>query len=509
MSNVKEIFAEKKFPTFIKGHSIFKSFKEIKKVFPEIGLPNTEKEIEIDNSKEVKASASALLLELNRLINHRLAGIEKYALKKSDMSVKRKAKLDEIKALLLEIKKITSAKNKTKCITSNNGRLTLNLPTDVLGSDKKSIFKAGEGIFRVYNKLNEKLRGGHFLAMEKIDNIYSFKDFSSKNVPSLKYKIRFSSDGAEGAWDIATMSMRGIQSCQSWDTGGHSSHVVGSVADPFTGILYLTSGAKFNDYGSKMIRRCIVRFVVNERTQTPAILLERMYPSMEKSALDSFKTFLKEKTDNKFEVLYSDGAARNNYYVPMSKIISKLPTHQQPYRDSGMAYKIDISDPTERLKENARGKISLLCNSFSSKIMSGIRSTKLASVDKSSRAALRYLKDYNYPYNNFIIFAEKMFSKTKVEGHEDENSFVKDCIINALNENMFDNISEILGSFLKRYKLKITDDALKTIVSSANEKVVTHFTKEADKIKVNKIKPSDKLSKKVSDIIPIYTKLIK
>ena len=39
-----------------------------------------------------------------------------------------------------------------------------------------------------------------------------------KNSRSLKdYKIVFSSNGKEGLWDIATMSARGITSCQGWN----------------------------------------------------------------------------------------------------------------------------------------------------------------------------------------------------------------------------------------------------------------------------------------------------
>ncbi len=304
MTATKTIFSEKKFPSFITGHAIFKSFKEVRKVFPEIGLPNTEKEIEVDNKKEAKDAATYLLNEIKDRIDRRLLSINKYAVKKDSMGKKRKKKLNNAQHLLTSVKtNITKAKN--GFLTENNGRITLNLPTDIADAEDKMAFKGGEGLFRVYNKLNETLRAGHFLAMPKLEDLNTFKEFSAKNVPALKYKVRFASDGSEGAWDIATMSMRGINSCQTWG-GGNSTHIVGSIVDPFTGIIYLTNGGKFNEHGSKMIRRCVVRFVVDEKKKVPYLALERMYPAMEKGCLDAFIAFLKERTDNKFDVIYLD-----------------------------------------------------------------------------------------------------------------------------------------------------------------------------------------------------------
>lgn len=87
-------------------------------------------------------------------------------------------------------------------------------------------------------------------------------------------KLVFSADGKDGAWDIATMSMRGIKSCQSWGLRRASS-LVGSVADPCCAIIYLTDG-KETSHGSKMNHRALVRYVVHDKFG-PALFIERLY----------------------------------------------------------------------------------------------------------------------------------------------------------------------------------------------------------------------------------------
>ena len=74
------------------------------------------------------------------------------------------------------------------------------------------------------------------------------------------YTLVFSTDH----WDIATMSMRGIKSCQSW-TGSYRERLTGSIIDPCCAILYLTDGSK-TKYGEKMLARHIVRLVENNNS---------------------------------------------------------------------------------------------------------------------------------------------------------------------------------------------------------------------------------------------------
>ena len=501
MTDVKTIFSEKKFPSFIANHSVFKTIKNVEKVFPEIGLPNTEKEIEVDNKKEALAAANALLIEMRALLDKRLRTIDKFSKKKPDAIGKRRSvKLNRVNKLLSLIRDSIADK---KCLVINNGRVTLNLPSDILDLDGKVAFKSGEGILRVYNKLNDILREGHFLAMTKIDTTHSFKEFSSKNVPALKYKVRFSSDGAEGLWDIATMSMRGISSCQSWASagGGHSSHVVGSCVDPFTGIIYLTNGGKFNDYGSKMIRRCVVRFLVNNKTKVPFIGLEHMYPSMEQGALDAFTGFLKERTDNKFDVVYLEKGKYYNSYVPMSKVVAKLTAADQPYRDSGIGYGDGKSGIGYDYEFNDR--LNRICIAFSSKVMTTARAMKLATIPEDSRKPFsRFRNQTNAGYYvqvDLSSMIQASFANTKRNSKVFSEACLKDClekfVADKLEEKLFNTLktsaSKVLATGFLCYgydttsvKETISDDVLKELARLSVAKLLPYFEKEIAKIKV-------------------------
>jgi hypothetical protein len=514
MSDVKQIFAEKKFPTFITQHSVFKNYKDIKKIFPEIGLPNCEKEIEIDNAKEVRAAAKQMLGSLRQTVDRRIQTINRYNDKHPDaIGPKRKKKLENTIKLLTDVKDLIS-KQTAKCLTDVNGKITLNLPADVADIDNKMTFKSGEGLFRVYNKLNETLREGHFLPMGKLEDFEAFKDFSAKNVPVLKYKLRFSSDGAEGAWDISTMSMRGVSSCQSWGSGNHT-HIVGSIVDPFTGILYLTSGGKFNEYGSKMIRRCVVRFVVDEKKGTPFIALERMYPAMERGALDAFTNFIKERTDKKFDVIYLPESRKQSVYVPISKVVSSLGAQDQPYRDSGMAYKNDHFDPTARIKEQVSAKLERFYSSFPAKVIAAARAMKIGGVPAESKNAFKALRGSDYrwdsSYNLYQALQSditRFFQKIKLEAYTDSDALIKDGIEGFLADNLEEKIFGICKIVAKRNIRKelgkIDDLTLRELSKVATEKVKAYFETELGKIKIIEKKPGEV----IDPVIPIYTKLL-
>lgn len=534
MSDVKKIFKEKKFPSFIANHSIFHQFKEIKKVFPEIGLPNTEKEIEVDNRKEAKAVAGQVLAEINQMIDNRLRTINKYGTKKSDaMGNKRKKKLENINLLLTAVKEGLGRK-RNDFIVDNNGRITLNLPSDIVDAEGKVIFKQGEGLFRVYNKLNEVLRGGHFLAMEKLENLPQFKEFSSKNVPSLKYKVCFSSDGSTGAWDIATMSMRGISSCQTWGSA-NSTHVVGSVVDPFTAIIYLTNGSNPTEYGSKMIRRCIVRFMVDEKKKLPFIALERMYPSQDNAALETFISFLKEATDNKFEVVYIPGSTKvyNGSYVPMSRIVSQLSAYDQPYRDSGVAYKADVTDIQRSLRHRVQERISSTSEAIAAKTLAAARAIKIGSIpveDRKSFKSLRgtnYSMDLSYYLYDAVLADIKKFLTERIDKYTDGDLFAKESLEALLASGIETRLTGILKSFMKgtpvydyyggkelfygkiekQTQIKLSEGTIKTFAAAGAEKINAYLTAEIAKIKILD-KSAAKKSNPAESAIPIYTKLL-
>ena len=276
-TNIKNAFSKKDFPNEIKKHYVFKTVKTIKKIFPEIGLANCEKEIDIDNSDHIRKCANDFIHNV------------KYYFEDGQIRI-------YPDVLVKDLCILVGRSLNNKCIINNDGRITLNLTKDIK-QNNKIIFRKGESLFKVYNKILNMAPS----YLPSIENIFGFKQFSQANIPPVKSKIVFSSDGVDGLWDIATMSMRGITSCQSWGKE-YSERLVGSMIDPFTGIIYLTSGSK-TDYGSKMNHRCIVRFVVNRRKRRPNILIEKMYPSHNEVVLDQFISFIKEKTDNKFDII--------------------------------------------------------------------------------------------------------------------------------------------------------------------------------------------------------------
>jgi hypothetical protein len=162
-------------------------------------------------------------------------------------------------------------------------------------------------------------------------------------------KIVFSAAGNKGLWDIATMSMRGIASCQRWGSS-HCEHLIGSMIDPYCGIIYITNGNKFK-LGEKMLQRALVRFVINRRNEKPELFIERMYPRVNEDyygakgkakysrsieARDLFKEFLSRKT--KLPVNHILGDCE----IPVSNAVDCLLYDDDlklSYRDSGIEYR--------------------------------------------------------------------------------------------------------------------------------------------------------------------------
>lgn len=316
--NTIDVFKDKPFPKWMVSHPIFKDVKKISKVFPGIGLPNCDGDSSIDNGGAATKSAKHLIDQLKYVL-----GNKKNALGNKKVSKDRQEKLDKCIDLMSQIKKKIN-KGKKAFISSNNGKVSLTMPDDVVYDDK-IVFKKGERLFSVYNKISDMLKDAKLNTLTSLDTIQEFKDFSSNNVPNAKFKIVFSSDGSNGAWDIATMSMRGVQSCQSWE-GSYSKALIGSVIDPFVGIIYLTSGSN-TKYGSKMMRRCVVRFAVNKETKKPFLFLDNMYPNYDPKVMASFKEFLSNKTQKKFDVVSSNDRGSfdiGKAYLPLSGVRKKL-----------------------------------------------------------------------------------------------------------------------------------------------------------------------------------------
>ena len=159
-------------------------------------------------------------------------------------------------------------------------------------------------------------------------------------------KIVFASDGIKGLWDIATMSERGILSCQSWECYGradrysHRNALIGSMVDPYAGIIY-AAGRKMRG-GKEMLYRSVVRLVVNNKTKKPAILLERLYVSdnsdcmylEEEMMTEIFAKFIQKKSG-----LPVVSVRKRGYAIPLSAPVASLKKNCVSYRDSKVPYK--------------------------------------------------------------------------------------------------------------------------------------------------------------------------
>jgi hypothetical protein len=167
-------------------------------------------------------------------------------------------------------------------------------------------------------------------------------------------KIVFSSDGSKGLWDMATMSERGIDSCQGWDSdeylrGACCNKLVGSMVDPYAGIIYIAGKRMSN--GRKMEHRCVVRLVLNRRTKKPAVLLERTYHSNDYDnsryvyvrgvyrwipTQDKARALFKKFIETKLGLPVID--SKHGYSIPLSEPVAKLKKEFVSYRDSHIGY---------------------------------------------------------------------------------------------------------------------------------------------------------------------------
>lgn len=163
-------------------------------------------------------------------------------------------------------------------------------------------------------------------------------------------KIVFSSDRKEGVWDLATMSMRGTPSCMSW-AQRKAYHLVGSIIDPYCGIIYLTNGID-DGYGPNMNCRAVVRYVIHPKLG-PVLFLEKIYSQKneidDKTAISInllFASVLKQKS--RLPIIYKDmidgdSFIVKDFHIPESQIV-KCNMDVASYRDSGISYRRHTRD---------------------------------------------------------------------------------------------------------------------------------------------------------------------
>ena len=136
-------------------------------------------------------------------------------------------------------------------------------------------------------------------------------------MPLNGHEIHFSSN----AFDILTMSMRGISSCCAWD-GGYRTTLVGSIIDPYFGIIYVKGSGPDTPFGSPIMYRAVVRLISFKEKYF--IFFEKVYGRNE--SYSSYVRWLFERfIMNKCNIPILEPAAFNNdYSIPLSEPVSEL-----------------------------------------------------------------------------------------------------------------------------------------------------------------------------------------
>jgi hypothetical protein len=278
----------------LKTHPVFKS-ERINKIFPKIGLHNFKEKCRIVNSAEAMNAA----LRLGNEIRYQLESIFGQLRNRIDVMVvkpdKDNALCAKMQATYNLVYNVWYSINYGDYAKVIDDKVVLKLRSDIFHTDATPVFKKDESLIKVVNKLIEQVDTIPDIKYTKIDQLPAFKTFSSANTPVKDYTVVFSSTGEEGAWDIGTISMRGITSCQSW-SAPQSRGLIGSISSRFVGVIYLASDQDIPPYGSKMLYRCVVRMIVNTTSKQPILFLDNMYQQFNQEVVVAFRKVLEAKS---------------------------------------------------------------------------------------------------------------------------------------------------------------------------------------------------------------------
>lgn len=372
------IFDGKSIPDFILQEAVFTgSPVKLKKVFPSLGLSNFKEITPITKPffdlKKENTFVLSLLKDLYDLCFNYTQTISNYIDEWQFLCAADKK--EELRPLILELNNYYDYTSQLvqqldprginifSIARIEDGRIALKIVNDLLDANGKPIFRKDVSLFKVYGKIVSKLKEVG-LDVRELDELNSFKIFSKENVSCKDYYLVFSSDKQEGAWDLLTMSMRGIRSCQRWD-GEHRQCVIGSILSKFIGIIYITSGNDLNGLGSKMFKRCIVRYAVDSNTSKPAIILDKMYPDFDEDILKSFTDALSKRTS--VPVFYGPklGKSIRNFYLPYEHLRSNFSERKWSYQDINLKSKLDkeLSSYISNL-DCLKSEIASFCENF-------------------------------------------------------------------------------------------------------------------------------------------------
>lgn len=332
-------FDSKKYPDFIRKSIFLKAFPKPEKIFPKIGLENCEVSL-----SSIKVSNKAILTDYLQNLVQALDSISSF---NSELSSGAEERFySDIVNLYDDLESYSCCdSNANELLVKVNDEYQLMIPTGLelktIKADKNTkLTDVVRHLIKEGKKLKIDVKPLEKLSIKK--NMTASKLLGKKNL-----SICFSSEGDKGYWDIATMSMRKITSCMRWKSS-HATSLVGSIVDPYAGIIYLTDG-EYTKYGKNMLARAVVRFVVNRNNNKPAILIEEIYYNGSYSNVDKyskiFTSFIESRV--KIPVLDSDPDSDldhiYNHRIPMSEPTEAIyeidcESGYLSYRDSEIDY---------------------------------------------------------------------------------------------------------------------------------------------------------------------------
>lgn len=357
-----DLFKGKIVPDFLKNHALFRNPVKVPKVFPSIGLPNFREKANIDKCLvDVKKEGTYVHNLLKTMVDivavardsvaHQADKLQYLDSKEAREAARgRLSELYNLANLLTTLSSCVDPYNPdvlTGAIQTADGKIALKLIKDCQDNNGKIVFRKDESLFKVFNKIKDKSAAFN-VVFSNLEQQETFKIFSKENIPNKEFSIIFSSEGEEGAWDLATMSMRGIKSCQRWD-GEYPRCLIGSILSKFVGIMYLTSGvqseanAGFANLGTKMMRRVVVRYAIDADEGKPCILMDKMYPELDKDVLGIFMAAIKSRTE--LPVYYSQdlGNKIRHIYLPSEKMREEISAREWSYQDTPLKSKHDLN----------------------------------------------------------------------------------------------------------------------------------------------------------------------
>lgn len=513
MTTPQDLIKSKKLPGFIKNNKYFLSVPKIDKIFPRIGLSNFSEVCDLNNfcglqdAKDIIYTMSGAIYDKTWLVSYSLYYNYENHTKETLAHLSYVGNLcntvyNAIRDVGVET--IISIDNTTK-------KICCKLPTNVLDLNNKLIFKEGESLFKVYNKLNNILNAielpSNVVSFPKLEEFYAFKNFSSSNIGG-KSEITFSSDGIEGLWDIATMSMRGVESCQSW-SGAYKSKLIGSIVNPYIGIIYLSTGKSHSKYGSRMVRRCVVKFVVDAITNKPTIYLDRMYPSFNQDVLDAFTSAIKSKISPSIAIKASleNGSAGEKYFIPKSKVDDILHYQILPYEDTKLLHGKTLTEDKvkqENIDLSLKRKIFSKKNAILRAYMqscgttlddkSNIFSENVRMKDLSSKEGFNFII-YNC-YKNFLSTKnnKSVFNNLKpIDNYCSSVEFVRDFLLTSKvifkNKHFkYDIVKQINNFYSLKENNKIKYKDVSLLINKINNQGYSLVKKQLKDILLKKTK---------------------